>query len=132
MKYTLPILILICTAAKGQTTKQVKMKRQEVTVNSDCRYWEMTYPAKVIKLLPIGGPSIYDGPLDISFEINMPGNIKDTVYYNAIMGEHIETKEILKNKIEVGKIYRYITQSIISGSCPAMKKKILLKLFNSP
>lgn len=132
MKFILFILILGCTAAAAQTTTQVKTKRTEVSVGSNCRYWEMIYPAKVIELIPTGGPSIYDGPLDISFEINMPGNKKDTVYYNTVMGKYLETKEIQKNDIAVGKTYRYITQSLISGDCPTMKKKIQLKPFKSP
>jgi hypothetical protein len=131
MKFILPILILFCNTALGQNKKIIKVKRNEVVIN-DCRYWEMTYPAKLIKLIPIGGPSIYDGPLDASFEINMQGNKKDTIYYNSLMGKYIETDQLEKNKIAVGKIYRYITQSIISGNCPDMMKTIQLKQFKSP
>ena len=129
MKFILPIiLILVCSTARGQHKQIIRIKREEVSVNG-CRYWKMTYPAKLIKLIPMGGPSIYDGPLDAGFEINMPGNKKDTVYYNSITGKYIETSQLEKDKIAVGKTYRYLTQSIISGNCPAMAKAIQLKQF---
>lgn len=131
MKFILPILILICNAVPGQNNKLIRIKREEVSAN-DCRYWEMTYPAKLIKLIPIGGPSIYDGPFDASFEINMPGNKRDTIYYNSLTGKYIEPRQLEKDKITVGKTYRYITQSIISGNCPAMVKAIQFRQFKSP
>ncbi|HNU16089.1 MAG TPA: hypothetical protein PKI55_16695, partial [Chitinophagaceae bacterium] len=109
--YFLLTLLLILAVA----CRQEKKKSKRILDGGPCTYRQVSYPAKLIKLVPVNGEEF-----DAFFELK-PGvrssDKNDTVSHYALTNKYVSAKKIKAYKIEEGKVYRYNDSYIVSGMC---------------
>ncbi|HSU28611.1 MAG TPA: hypothetical protein VLJ68_09540 [Chitinophagaceae bacterium] len=92
----------------------------------DCQYREAAYPARLIELLEPAEGSGKEGLFEIDFSSKMKYNPKDTVSYMTINKKLIADSEIDKNKVTVGKIYKYVISTSEVPFCELVLQRIEL------
>ncbi len=92
-----------------------------------CAYKEDIHPARLIKL-ETNDSLVYDALFEIEAGLQSTDK-KDTVSFNRLNNRYIEKAQIEKDSIAEGKIYKYIIQTITSGSCDPDIRIILLEKY---
>lgn len=104
---SLLLLIMLLQLACNNTTGNVD--------GGPCTYKEGTHPARLIKL-ETNDSLVYDALFEIEAGLQSAGK-KDTVSFNRLNNRYIEKTQIENDSIAEGKVYKYIIQTITSGSC---------------
>lgn len=107
-------VLFACNDKKDQPTK------------GDCQYQEAAYPARLIELLEPAEGSGKEGLFEIDLSSKMQNNPKDTFSYMTINKKLISDSEMDKNKVTVGKIYKYVISTSEVLSCEAVLHRIEL------
>jgi len=77
-----------------------------------CNYKKQVLPATLIALKDIN-----EEEYEAVFTIEQ-GTSKDTLLYSSLNHQHyVYVREVPKDSLHIGSQYRYITETIISGSC---------------
>jgi hypothetical protein len=108
--YLLLLLPLICLGSCNGCKHE-----KEIPAGGPCTYKEEVHPAKLIRLQTTDSLN-YDGQFEVQRGLQ-PANIADTVFFHFLNNTYIKVEHIKKDSIEVGKIYKLVEQSILSGSC---------------
>ena len=88
---------------------------KEVADGGSCSYEDKTYPAKLIKIIPINQDE-YDAQFKLEGSHDFAGN--DTIYYSSFNHQrYIYKKDKPIDSLVIGKQYAYFVKNIISGSC---------------
>ena len=88
---------------------------KEVANGGPCSYEDKTYPAKLIKIIPINADE-YDAQFKLEENHDYAGN--DTIYYSSLNHQrYIYKKDQPVDSLVIGKQYSYIVKQILSGSC---------------
>lgn len=106
-KISLLLLMALLQLACNNTTGNVD--------GGPCAYKEDTHPAKLIRLETTDSLT-YNGLFEIEAGLQSTDK-KDTVSFNRLNNSYIEKAQIEKDSIAEGKVYKYIIQTITSGSC---------------
>lgn len=104
---SLLLLITLLQLACNNTTGNVD--------GGPCTYKEDIHPAKLIKL-ETNDSLVCDALFEIEAGLQSAGK-KDTVSFNQLNNRYIEKTQIENDSIAEGKVYKYIIQTITSGSC---------------
>ena len=80
-----------------------------------CSYKDEIHPAKLLALKKVDS-LVYDGQFEIEAGIRTIG-APDTVFFHSLTNRYIQADEIAKDSIAPGKIYQYVIQTIVTGSC---------------
>lgn len=92
-----------------------------------CTYKEDTHPAKLIRL-ETSDSLTYNGLFEIEAGLQSADK-KDTVSFDRLNNRYIEKTQIEKDSIAEGKVYKYIIQTITSGSCDPDIRTIRLEKY---
>ena len=118
MKFIRPLLLLLIFP--GACTNRKKEK--EVPAGGPCTYKEEIHPAKLIKLETTDSIN-YDAQFETG--TGMP----DTVTFHFLNHAYIKAEQVRVDSIAVGKVYKLVEQSIISGSCNPHIRTIRLEKY---
>lgn len=94
-----------------------KIKTGEIKDGGSCTYSERGVPAKLISLQASEDGLFYDAWFEIDNIEDQYGATKDTIQYSRINNNPIPTNQLKEDKIETGKVYQYVEQTITSGTC---------------
>lgn len=117
--YLLIIAAIINSCSNG--------KKQNVD-GGPCSYEDKIYPAKLIKLDPSPDSSEYDAWFEINRLNDAPADYRDTVQYSPY-NSRIPNEQIKKDSIAVGKVYKFISRTIKTGSCDPHVESIRLEKY---
>lgn len=86
--------------------------QEESPAGGPCTYQHTVLPAKLIQLISSDSLNY-----DAAFSISRSSGITDTVYYQQLHHRLLSTEEIKKDSLQVGQVYQYLEQHIVTGSC---------------
>ena len=102
-------------------------KEKENVDGGPCSYKEEAHPAKLLSLQIIDSLS-YDAQFEIEAG-SQSADKPDTVLFHSLNNHYIEAKKIKSDTITVGKTYKYIVKTIVSGSCDPTVRIISLEKY---
>jgi len=101
-------------------------KEKEIPAGGPCTYKEDIYPARLIKLVTNDSISY-----DVHFSVtrNNGAGTPDTVNLHFINNSYIKAEQVKADSIAVGKTYKLVDQTILTGSCNPHVQSIKLEKY---
>jgi hypothetical protein len=115
-------LLVICV------TLSCNNRKKETPDGGPCSYEDKIYPAKLIKLDPSPDSSEYDAWFEINRLNDAPADYRDTVHYSP-HNYRIPGEEVKKDSIAVGKVYKFISSTLKTGSCNPHVENVILERY---
>lgn len=125
MKY---LLMLAVTTAFLFSCNNSKNDKGDMN-GGGCSYKDEIHPAKLLALKKVDSLT-YDGQFEIEAGIRNP-DAPDTVFFHNLTNQYIKADDIAKDSIAPGKIYQYVIQTIVTGSCDPHIMTLRMKPYKS-